>query len=151
MNPVIRTQGLSKSFGKKVALDELTFEVPPGVVYALLGENGAGKSTTIRLMLGLMRADSGSCHVLGFDSAREGLEIRRRIGYVPERPTLYEWMTVEEIGWFAAGFYPAGFLERYRESVARFKLAANDKIKNLSKGMRSKVSLALAVALTRTC
>ena len=68
------------------------------------------------------------------------------MGYVPERPTLYEWMTVAEIGWFAAGFYADGFLVRYAEMARGFQLPENRKIKALSKGMRAKVSLALALA-----
>ncbi len=84
------------------------------VVFALLGENGAGKTTTIKLLLGLEEADTGKIKVLGLDSRREGAEIRRRVGYVPEQPALYQWMTAAEIGWFAAGFYPPGFEHEYR-------------------------------------
>lgn len=146
MDPIIRVSRLCKKFGRQTALDEASFDVPRGVVFALLGENGAGKSTTIRILLGLAEADSGQAQVLGLDSSRDGLEIRRQVGYVPERPTLYEWMTVDEIGWFAAGFYPPGFLTRYREQAGQFKLPLQQKIKNLSKGMRSKVALALAMA-----
>jgi ABC-2 type transport system ATP-binding protein len=121
-------------------------EVPAGVVFALLGENGAGKTTSIRIMLGLAEADSGQAEVLGLDSAKQGLEIRQRVGYVPERPTLYEWMTVEEIGWFTAGFYGGGFLPEYQRLIAQFGLPARKKLKTLSKGMYAKVVLALALA-----
>ena len=75
---------------------------PAGTVFALLGENGAGKTTAIRIMLGLAEANSGRAEVLALNSATHGLEIRQRVGYVAERPTLYEWMTVAEIGWFTA-------------------------------------------------
>src|SRR5664279_801880 len=105
MPPVIRLEKLSKHFGTHTALNEVSFEVPPGTVFALLGDNGAGKTTAIRIMLGLLEASSGQAEVLGLDSATKGLEIRQKVGYVSERPMLYEWMTVEEIGWFAAGFY----------------------------------------------
>ena len=98
-------------------------------------------------MLGLLEASSGKAEVLGLDSATKGLEIRQKVGYVSERPTLYEWMTVEEIGWFAAGFYDDEYLPRYRRLAADYDLPARQKIKNLSKGMRAKVSLALALAL----
>src|SRR5438874_307923 len=112
MKTVIRLQNVSRRFGGQVALDRVSFEVPAGTVFALLGENGAGKSTCIRIMLGLTEADSGQVQVLDLDSARESLKIRSRVGYVPERPTLYEWMTVWEIGWFTSGFYPEGYLAR---------------------------------------
>lgn len=146
MNPVVRLDNLSKRFGADKALDQVSLEVPPGVVFALLGENGAGKTTAIRILLGLLEADAGKAEALGLDSRRQGLEIRRRVGYVAERPTLYEWMTVAEIGWFAAGFYPDGFYARYRELVAGFSLPEQKRIKALSKGTRAKVVLALAMA-----
>jgi ABC-2 type transport system ATP-binding protein len=146
MTPAIRLQKLSKRFGPQVALKDVSLEVPPGVVFALLGENGAGKTTAIRIMLGLLDADSGEAEVLGLRSARSGLEIRRRVGYVPERLSLYEWMTVGEIGWFTAGFYGEVFLPEYRRLTAQFGLPERQKIKNLSKGMRAKVALSLALA-----
>ena len=113
MTPVVRLQNLSKRFGRVRGLDGVSFEVPPGCVCALLGANGAGKTTAIRILLGLERADSGTAEVLGMESRKHGLDIRRQVGYVPERPTLYDWMTVDEIGWFAAGFYPPGYQRVY--------------------------------------
>ncbi len=146
MTPAIRLQKLSKRFGPQVALSDVSLEVPPGVVFALLGENGAGKTTAIRIMFGLLDADSGEAEVMGLRSVRSGLEIRRRVGYVPERLSLYEWMTVGEIGWFTAGFYGEVFLPEYRRLTAQFGLPERQKIKNLSKGMRAKVALSLALA-----
>ena len=146
MQSVIRLENVSKRFGSQVALDDVTLDVPEGKVFALLGENGAGKTTAIRIMLGLAQPDSGAAQVLGFKSAKQSLEIRRRVGYVPEQPTLYDWMTVAEIGWFAAGFYGDGFLSRYLALAGEFGLPQRRKIKTLSKGMRAKVSLSLAVA-----
>lgn len=146
MNEVIHFERVTKQFGSQRALDEVSFSVPRGVVFALLGENGAGKTTAIRLMLGLLEADRGHAQVLGMDSATRGLEIRRQVGYVPERPTLYEWMTVDETGWFASGFYADGFLTRYRRMAQDFGLPLDRKLKSLSKGMRAKVALSLAMA-----
>jgi ABC-2 type transport system ATP-binding protein len=146
MPPVIRLQRLTKRFGAELALNEVSIEVPPGVVFALLGENGAGKTTAIRIMLGLAEANSGQAEVLGLKSATQGLQIRQRVGYVAERPTLYDWMTVEEIGWFTAGFYGPGFWPEYVKLAAQFKLPAKKKLKMLSKGTRAKVALSLALA-----
>lgn len=146
MKSVISLNRVTKKYGSLVALDELSLDVPPGVVFALLGENGAGKTTCIRVMLGLVEPDAGRAEVLGLDSRQDSLEIRRRVGYVAERPTLYEWMTVHEIGWFASGFYGAEFLPRYSELVKHFQLPPGKKLKALSKGMRAKVALALALA-----
>jgi len=144
---ILQLQNVSKRFGATMALDNVSFAVPPGVVFALLGDNGAGKTTAIRILLGLAEATSGQAQVLGLDSAKQGLEIRRRVGYVAERPTLYEWMTVDEIGWFAAGFYADGYLTNYRRLAVDFNLPVGQKIKTLSKGMRAKVVLSLALAL----
>ena len=146
MEPVIRLNSLTKRFGYQTALDSVSFEVPPGVVFALLGENGAGKTTAIRIMLGLTDPSSGDAEVLGLASAKKGLEIRRRVGYVPERPTLYEWMRVSEIGWFTSGFYGDGYLGRFEQIAGEFGLPIRGKLKTLSKGMRAKVCLALAMA-----
>ncbi|MHB1037016.1 MAG: ABC transporter ATP-binding protein [Pirellulales bacterium] len=146
MESVIRLTNLTKWYGNQRALNRVSLEVPRGVVFALLGENGAGKTTAIRILLGLTPPNSGRAEVLGLDSQSDGLEIRRRVGYLPERPTLYEWMTVSEIGWFTAGFYGDGFLAEYERLAQRYELPARRKIKALSKGMRAKVSLALAMA-----
>lgn len=146
MTPALRLSQLSKRFGRVVALDGVSFEVPPGRVCALLGANGAGKSTAIRILLGLEQTDSGFAEVLGMDSQRHSLEVRRATGYMPERPTLYDWMTVDETGWFAAGFYPPGFQRTYQQYIDRFQLDGAQKIKHLSKGTRAKVSLSLALA-----
>jgi ABC-2 type transport system ATP-binding protein len=148
----IRIEGITKRYGTAMAVDRLSVEVPVGSVFALLGENGAGKTTTIQSILGLVPPDTGRVETLGLDPARRGLAVRRKVGYVPERPGLYDWMTVAEIGWFAAGFHPecpngaAGFETRYRSMVAGFALPLKRKLGALSKGMRAKVSLALAMA-----
>jgi ABC-2 type transport system ATP-binding protein len=146
MDPIIQVKNVSKRFGADVALDDVSLDVPSGVVFALLGENGAGKTTAIRIMLGLADADSGQAEVLGLPSDEKGLDIRRRVGYVPERPTLYEWMTIDEIGWFTAGFYGNGFLPEYARLTAGFGLPGKKKISHLSKGTRAKVLLSLALA-----
>jgi len=146
MEPVIRLENVTKRYGSQTALDHVSLEVPPGTVFALLGENGAGKTTAIRVLLGLTDPDEGKASVLGIESARHGHDVRSRVGYVPERPTLYEWMTVSEIGWFTAGFYGSGFFQRYLHLAADYQLPLKRQIKSLSKGMRAKVSLSLALA-----
>ncbi len=146
MTSVLRLDKITKWYRDQLALDNVSLEVPPGVVVALLGENGAGKTTALKILLGLVDADAGQAEVLKLDSRTQGDEIRRLVGYVPERPTLYEWMTIAEIGWFAAGFYRAGYLAMYRDLVGQFELPESRKIKDLSKGMRAKVALALGMA-----
>jgi ABC-2 type transport system ATP-binding protein len=148
MNPVIEFNSLSKRFGQIAALDELSLQVPEGSVFALLGENGAGKSTAIRILLGLERATRGTASVLGLDSVRQGLQIRRVVGYVPDRPMHYDWMTIRELGWFTGGFYDnhQSVIDNYLRFVEQFGLDPNQKIGTLSKGMNAKVALTLALA-----
>ncbi len=144
--PVIRLQNVTKKFKKMVALDDVSYSVPSGCVFALLGENGAGKTTTIKTLLGLEKPDAGTVEVLGMDSRKDAIKIRRAVGYVAENPTMYDWMTVNQIGWFVAGFYPDGYLRNYLKIAEEFELPLSSKIKTLSKGMRAKVSLALAMS-----
>jgi ABC-2 type transport system ATP-binding protein len=146
MDADIRLQGIRKRFGAVVALDDVSFDVPRGSVCALLGANGAGKSTALRILLGLQDADAGTASVLGMDSRTDGQNIRRRVGYVADKPALYDWMTVDEIGWFASGFYPAGYLDAYRRRLLDFGIPGGQKIRALSKGNHSKVALALTLA-----
>jgi ABC-2 type transport system ATP-binding protein len=149
---VVQIEKLTKRYRKQTAVDGLSLRIPQGSVFGLLGENGAGKTTTIQMLLGLVGPDSGSVNVLGLNPQRQGLDVRRLTGYVPEAPVLYDWMTIAEIGWFAAGFHPdaegttAGYQARYIELSNGFELPAWQKIANLSKGMRAKVALALALA-----
>src|SRR5271170_2303118 len=123
---VIEVEGLTKRYGAQKAVDGLSLTVPEGAIFGLLGENGAGKTTTIQTLLGLIRPDAGRAEVLGLDPARRGLEVRRRTGYVPEAPVLYDWMTVAEIGWFAAAFHldaqgaTAGYQYRYTDLTRAF-------------------------------
>ena len=96
IRPTIRIDKLTKRFREQTAVEGLSLEVPEGAVYGLLGENGAGKTTTLQMLLGLLAPDGGRVEVLGLNPARRGLEVRRKVGYVPEVPALYEWMTVGE-------------------------------------------------------
>jgi len=143
---VVSVHRLTVTFPGCEALREVDLEVPRGTVLALLGENGAGKTTLIQCLTGFLKPNSGSCRVLGLDPATDALEIRRRVGYVADAPALYDWMRVGEIGWFASSFYEEGFLEQYREAIARYEVPEDRKIRHLSKGQRAKVALALALA-----
>jgi ABC-2 type transport system ATP-binding protein len=143
---VVKMSGVSKSFGAQVAIDDISMTIPRGVVFALLGENGAGKSTCLKTLLGLEPADRGQAEVLGMDSRTRGIDIRAAVGYFPENPALYDWMTVAEIGWFTAGFYGSGFQTEFERLAAEYELPLNQKIGKLSKGGRAKVTLALATA-----
>src|SRR5207245_3833660 len=146
MDPVIAMHELTKVFSGRPAVNQLTLTVPAGSIFALLGDNGAGKTTTIRMLTGLLRPDHGYASILGRDCWHAATALRHHVGYVPERPRFYEWMTVAEIGWFTAGFHWPKFLPRYQELTARFQLDPKAKLQGLSKGQYAKVALALALA-----
>lgn len=96
---------LTKRFGRITAVDSISFRIEKGEIFGLLGPNGAGKSTTIRMLCGLLEPTSGTGMVLGHDIRKEGEEIRRKIGYMTQRFSLYEDMRVEELLSFCAGIY----------------------------------------------
>ena len=102
---VISTKGFSKNYGSVTALKPLNLEVRRNSIFGFLGPNGAGKSTTIRLLLGLIRPTSGTGKIFGMDIASESASIRRRIGYLPQKPSFYGYMNARETLRFTAGFF----------------------------------------------
>jgi ABC-2 type transport system ATP-binding protein len=143
---VILTERLVVRYRGKAALDGLELRVPRGAIFAFLGDNGAGKTTTMKILTGLARPDSGRATILGADCWAHAVELRHRVGYMPERPRFYDWMTVNEIGWFTASFHRAGFLSRFKEWSERLGLDPTKKLRDLSKGGYARVGLALALA-----
>src|SRR5262249_2951175 len=93
---IIRTERLTRRFGGKTVVGRLDLEVPRGAIFALFGDNGAGKSTTIRMLMGLLPPDAGRAEILGEDCWANAIALRHRVGYVPEKPRFYDWMTVRE-------------------------------------------------------
>jgi ABC-2 type transport system ATP-binding protein len=146
MEAAIETDGLTRRFGNKTAVDSLTLSVPRGSVFAFLGRNGSGKTTTIRMLLGFLRPTSGSSKVLGCDSMKLTPEIRGRIGYMTETSPLHELMTVGQEARFASGFYDRWNTKLFDSIIDHFKVSRDDDTRSLSRGQRTGVSLALAVA-----
>jgi ABC-2 type transport system ATP-binding protein len=146
MDPVIDMHYLTKRYGRKLAVDRLSLQVPEGAIFALFGENGAGKSTTIKMLTGLLQPDEGWATILNQDCWGKAIPLRRRVGYVPERPRFYDWMTVDEIGWFTSGFHHRKFLSRFRDLIDHFELDPRARLQHLSKGQYAKVGLSLALA-----
>jgi ABC-2 type transport system ATP-binding protein len=133
-------------YRQRLVLNRLDLRVPRGAFFAFLGDNGAGKTTTMKLLTGLLPPDAGQARILGRDCWAQATQLRHLVGYMPERPRFYEWMTVDEIGWFTAAFHRPGFLPRFREWTSRLGLDPAMPLKNLSKGGYARVGLALALA-----
>src|SRR5664280_2082721 len=144
--PVIRTQGLTRYFGGKPAVYDLNLEVPRGCVFAFLGRNGSGKTTTIRMLLGLLQPTRGEGTILGYDIRALPPEARARIGYLTEEHQLYCWMSVRACGDFQSRFYPAWNEKIFRGIIGHFGLRPAALVKSLSRGERAGLCLALTLA-----
>ena len=146
----IKTQGLTRRFGELTAVDRLDLEVPRGIVFGFLGPNGSGKTTTIRLMLGLLEATVGNAQVLGFDTQRSSAEIRQRTGALLEHTGLYERLTAEDnLEFFGRAWrLPAAKCsERIHSLLADLGLWERRKelVSTWSRGMKQKLAVARAL------
>jgi ABC-2 type transport system ATP-binding protein len=150
MESCIETTSLTKAFNGFRAVDSIDLKIERGCFFGFLGPNGAGKSTTIKILTGLMAPSSGSARILGFDLAKEPLEIKRRIGVVPEDLCLFENLTAREYLTFIARMrlMPKDvYLKRIDELLNLFDLSDKEKVLVLeySHGMKKKLSLAAAL------
>src|SRR5436189_2720194 len=148
--PAILARGLRKVYGGKAAVDGLDLEVPRGSFFGFLGPNGAGKSTTIRMLTGLIPADSGSIEILGYRLPEGELEIKRRIGLVPDESLLFDRLTGCEFLEFVGRMYGLArpvAIERARALLGLFELEDNPRklIAEYSKGMRKRVAMAASL------
>lgn len=147
--PAILVRELRKSYGAKAAVDGVDLEVPRGSFFGFLGPNGAGKSTTIKILTGLIPADSGAIEILGFHLPEEEIEIKQRIGLVPDESLLFDRLTGVEFLEFVGRMYGlerATSVERARGLMDLFELAADRKIiGEYSKGMRKRVAMAASL------
>ena len=147
MTAAIEMASVTKRFGDRLVLDRMEMSVEPGSIFALLGDNGTGKSTTMKILTGQVRADTGTARLLGRDVWSDAIALRHQVGYVPEKPKFYDWMTVAELGRFISGFHQPGFLQRYYDASKRLGLETSRKLSDLSKGGYARAGLALALAI----
>ena len=140
----IRTEGLTKYYGRAAGIVNLDLEVRTGEVFGFLGPNGAGKSTTIRLLLDLLHPTRGRASVLGRDSRRESVEVRRRTGYLPADLALYRAMTGRELCTYLGSLRGADFGARAVELADRFDLDLDRRVGSFSTGMRQKLGIVQA-------
>jgi ABC-2 type transport system ATP-binding protein len=148
VTPVIETRHLSKFYGRIEAVRDLNLSVGSTRITGFLGRNGAGKSTTIKTLLGMMRPTSGEATVLGRRIAdpKENCEIRRKVAYVSEDKRLCDYMTVEQMVLFTKSFFPDWRDDVAKRLLREYEFPARRKVKALFKGMRTKLALLLAFA-----
>ena len=143
---VVEVDNVSRRFGSKLALDNVSFRIPAGSVVGLVGENGAGKTTLIKHILGLLKAQCGRVRVFGLDPVANPVGVLSRIGYLSEEPDLPGWMRIDELLRYMSAFYTRWdriYAERLRRE---FDLDPQARVKDLSKGQRARTGLIIALA-----
>jgi ABC-2 type transport system ATP-binding protein len=143
---VIHTEEVTVRYGRRVAVDGVTLSVAPGSVYALLGRNGAGKSSLVRSILGQLRADRGRVEVFGEDAWKNRRQLMERVGVVPEEADAPPEMRVRDVAWFSSRLYSRWSQTAFDQRMARFGIGARSRFGELSKGQKKQVALALALA-----
>jgi ABC-2 type transport system ATP-binding protein len=146
MTMAFRLENIERRFGKVQALDGLSITVQQGEVYGFLGRNGAGKTTALRVLLGIIRLDDGLVELFGQRVKRVTPSLKRRIGYVSQEPTFYTWMTAERLGRFVSSFYPTWDHQEFIRLLEVLDVPKDHRAAELSGGTRSKLGLALALA-----
>jgi ABC-2 type transport system ATP-binding protein len=150
MTPIIVAERLTKSYGPRLAVDGVSLEVETGEVMGLLGPNGSGKTTILRILTGYLRASSGTARIAGLDIARDALAVKQRVGYVPENAPLYDGMRVREFLAFMSrikGLARSAVRPAVEAACARLALeqVADRQVGTLSKGFRQRVAIAQAL------
>jgi ABC-2 type transport system ATP-binding protein len=141
----IELKNVTRRFGKQLAVNELSFQVARGKTFGFIGLNGAGKTTAIRMMVGLLAPHGGSITINGVSVPQQREWVKRYVGYVPDRPTVYSWMRVERAISFTRSFYPNWNDARCAMLLRMFKLDLRKEARHLSKGQAAKLSLLLAI------
>lgn len=144
--PILELRQLAKRYGGVQALSDLTLTVNEGEVYGFLGRNGAGKSTAIRIIMGITRASGGEVRLFGGEGQKDLIRLRQRIGYVAQEQNFYGWMTPLQLGRFLRGFYPTWDETEFLRLLTILDLPCKRKAQTFSGGMKVKLGLAAALA-----
>ena len=143
MNPILECKGLTKRYGNKTALDQISFSLMPGKIIGLLGPNGSGKTTLIKLLNGLLVPTEGHIFI---DGLAPGVETKKFVSYLPERTYLNSWMKVCDIIDFFQDFYEDFDKARAYDMLKRLNINPSDRLRTMSKGTKEKVQLILVMS-----
>ena len=143
MAPIVQCMGLTKTYGRKIALNQIHLNLERSRIIGLLGPNGSGKTTLIKIMNGLLRPTAGDVLING---QRPGIDTKFRISYLPERTYLNPGMKVIEVVQYFQDFYPDFRMDRAYDMLSRLQIQPNERLKNLSKGTKEKVQLILVMS-----
>ncbi len=146
MDPLIQAQGLTLRYGRKTALNNISFTIPKGRVVGLLGHNGAGKTTLMKALVGLQQGE-GQLSVLGLNPMKQRVQLLESLAYIPDVAILPRWAKVAELIELMTGLHPKFSPERAKSLLRRTSVGLGDKVKSLSKGMVVQVHLALVAAI----
>lgn len=146
MSEILNVRNLSKSFGRKTVFKDFNLSLERGKIYGLLGRNGEGKTTFVRMVMGIIPSDRGKIFYNGKEVKFYHSAYKRELGYIPEDPFFYGWMTVKGLLDLNSSFYPKWSASKADEYLKRFSLERKCRIKNLSRGMKLKLGLIVALA-----
>lgn len=140
---MLECREITKNYGRKCAVDHVSFKLEPGMVYAMLGPNGSGKTTLMKMMVGLAKPSAGEIYYKGQPI---DVQSRSEIAYMSTEPYFYNWMTVKDVGKYYEDFFEDFSMEQYEKLIERMELSMNLKTKTLSSGMMAKLKIAVTMA-----
>lgn len=140
---MLESREITKKFGRKTAVDHVTLRLEPGKIYAMLGPNGSGKTTWMKMAAGLVKPTSGE---MLYNGEPIGVESRREIAYMSTEPYFYSWMTAKDVGKYYEDFFEDFSMERYQQLLQSMELTEDLKTKVLSSGMMAKLKIAVTMA-----
>ena len=140
---MLECREITKMYGRKTAVDRVSLQFEPGKIYAMLGPNGSGTTTLMKMAVGLVKPNSGAFY---YNGNPVGQESRREVAYMSTEPYFYNWMTVKNVGQYYGDFFGDFSSERYAQLIHRMELSPDMKAKNLSSGMMAKLKIAVTMA-----
>ena len=140
---ILESREVTKKYGGKSAVDHVSLKLEAGLVYAMLGPNGSGKTTWMKMAAGLVKPSSGE---ILYENGPIGIESKKEVAYMSTEPYFYNWMTVADVGKHYQDFFEDFSMEKYQEMISRMELSEDMKAKKLSSGMMAKLKIAVTMA-----